>query len=84
MTVAETSRFFLRRKVRRLRCRDSDRDDFKSCPRHKDKPRQFECTRLVTADQVKAVIQSILGFARNGSGACFTPSAAIARAGPLA
>src|SRR5712691_6111805 len=41
-----------------------DRKDFLWCPRHKDTPRQFECTRLITADQVKAVIQGIPGFGR--------------------
>jgi autotransporter strand-loop-strand O-heptosyltransferase len=39
-----------------------DRHDFFSCPRHKDTPRQFECTRLITADHVKAVIRRIPGF----------------------
>ena len=39
-----------------------DRRDFLSCPRHKDTPRQFECTRLITAEQVKATIQRIPGF----------------------
>jgi autotransporter strand-loop-strand O-heptosyltransferase len=39
-----------------------DRHDFFSCPRHKDTPRQFECTRLITAEQVKAVIRTIPGF----------------------
>jgi len=38
--------------------------DFLRCPRHKDTPRQFECTRLITAEQVKAVIRRIPGFAR--------------------
>jgi autotransporter strand-loop-strand O-heptosyltransferase len=38
------------------------RDDFRTCPRHKDTPRQFECTRLITAAQVKAVIRTIPGF----------------------
>lgn len=36
--------------------------DFLWCPRHKDTPRQFECTRLITADHVKATIQKIPGF----------------------
>jgi len=36
--------------------------DFLWCPRHKDTPRQFECTRLITADHVKAVIKTIPGF----------------------
>ena len=39
-----------------------DHKDFLWCPRHKDTPRQFECTRLITADHVKAIIRSIPGF----------------------
>ena len=39
-----------------------DHQDFLWCPRHKDTPRQFECTRLITADQVKAVIHTIPAF----------------------
>ncbi len=39
-----------------------DHKDFLWCPRHKDTPRQFECTRLITATQVKQVIQAIPGF----------------------
>ena len=39
-----------------------DHKDFFWCPRHKDTPRQFECTRLITADHVKATIQRIPGF----------------------
>jgi autotransporter strand-loop-strand O-heptosyltransferase len=46
---------------------DFDRTDFLSCPRHKNTPRQFECTRLIAAEQVKAVIKAIPSFAgRNG------------------
>ena len=37
-------------------------------PRHKDTPRQFECTRLITAEQVKSVLKHIPGF-RNNTGA---------------
>jgi autotransporter strand-loop-strand O-heptosyltransferase len=40
-----------------------DHKDFLWCPRHKDTPRQFECTRLITVEQVKATIQRIPGFA---------------------
>lgn len=41
--------------------------DFLWCPRHKDTPRQFECTRLITFDQVKRTIENIPGFeTRNG------------------
>jgi autotransporter strand-loop-strand O-heptosyltransferase len=39
-----------------------DHKDFLWCPRHKDTPRQFECTRLITAQQVKDTIHRIPGF----------------------
>ena len=39
-----------------------DHKDFLWCPRHKDTPRQFECTRLITVDLVKATIERISGF----------------------
>jgi autotransporter strand-loop-strand O-heptosyltransferase len=39
-----------------------DHRDFLWCPRHKDTPRQFECTRLITFDQVRSTIESIPGF----------------------
>ncbi len=39
-----------------------DHKDFLWCPRHKDTPRQFECTRLITVDHVKAAIKQIPGF----------------------
>jgi autotransporter strand-loop-strand O-heptosyltransferase len=45
-----------------------DHKDFLWCPRHKDTPRQFECTRLITADQVKAAIKRIPGFGISGLG----------------
>jgi autotransporter strand-loop-strand O-heptosyltransferase len=40
-----------------------DHHDFLWCPRHAGTPRQFECTRLITAEQVKTVIRRIPGFA---------------------
>ena len=40
-----------------------DHKNFLWCPRHKDTPRQFECTRLITVDQVKATIRKIPLFA---------------------
>ncbi|QOZ69849.1 autotransporter strand-loop-strand O-heptosyltransferase [Bradyrhizobium arachidis] len=44
-----------------------DHKDFLWCPRHKDTPRQFECTRLITFDQVRRTIETIPGFGtRNG------------------
>jgi autotransporter strand-loop-strand O-heptosyltransferase len=39
-----------------------DHKDFLWCPRQKNTPRQFECTRLITAEQVKSVIRTIPGF----------------------
>jgi autotransporter strand-loop-strand O-heptosyltransferase len=39
-----------------------DHKDFLWCPRHAGTPRQFECTRLITAEQVKQTIQKIPGF----------------------
>ena len=39
-----------------------DHKDFLWCPHHKDAPRQFECTRLITAEHVKATLRSIPGF----------------------
>jgi autotransporter strand-loop-strand O-heptosyltransferase len=39
-----------------------DHHDFLWCPRHKDTPRQFECTRLITAEHVKQTIARIPGF----------------------
>jgi autotransporter strand-loop-strand O-heptosyltransferase len=41
-----------------------DHKDFLWCPRYKDTPRQFECTRLITLDHVKSVIQAIPGFGK--------------------
>ncbi len=40
-----------------------DHKDFLWCPRHKDTPRQFECTRLITPEQVIATIQRVPAFA---------------------
>ncbi len=51
---------------------DYSRDDFFSCPRHANTPRQFECTRLITAEQVKSVIRTIPGF---GKAAARAPAA---------
>jgi autotransporter strand-loop-strand O-heptosyltransferase len=39
-----------------------DHRDFMWCPRHRDTPRQFECTRLITSDQVKMMLRRIPGF----------------------
>jgi autotransporter strand-loop-strand O-heptosyltransferase len=41
-----------------------DHKDFLWCPRHAGTPRQFECTRLITAIQVTQVIQRIPSFAK--------------------
>jgi autotransporter strand-loop-strand O-heptosyltransferase len=39
-----------------------DHNDFLWCPRHKDTSRQFECTRLITSEHVKAMLRRIPGF----------------------
>jgi autotransporter strand-loop-strand O-heptosyltransferase len=39
-----------------------NRDDFMSCPRHQGTARQFECTRLITPEQVKTTIGSLPAF----------------------
>ena len=37
-----------------------DHQDFFWCPRHKDTPRHFECTRLITGEQVVATVRRAL------------------------
>ncbi len=39
-----------------------DHKDFLWCPRHAGTPRQFECTRLITAEQVIAALSRISGL----------------------
>lgn len=41
-----------------------DHFDFMWCPRHKGTDRQFECSRLITVDQVKTVIKKIPNLQR--------------------
>ena len=41
-----------------------DHADFLWCPRHKNTPRQFECTRLITAEHVKATIRRLPEFGK--------------------
>ena len=41
-----------------------DHKDFLYCPRHAGTPRQFECTRLITAGQVIAMIETMPGFSQ--------------------
>jgi autotransporter strand-loop-strand O-heptosyltransferase len=40
-----------------------DRTDFLWCPRHKDTPRMFECSRLITAHQVINTIKQVPAIA---------------------
>ena len=54
-----------------------DHKDFLWCPRHAGTPRQFECTRLITAAQVIATLRSIPGF--DGAKAAAEPTLSIAR-----
>jgi autotransporter strand-loop-strand O-heptosyltransferase len=46
-----------------------DHKDFLWCPRQKDSPRQFECTRLITVEQVKSATRRIPGFAAHSRSA---------------
>jgi autotransporter strand-loop-strand O-heptosyltransferase len=39
-----------------------DHKDFLWCPRHAGTDRQFECTRLITSQQVIATIRRVPGF----------------------
>jgi autotransporter strand-loop-strand O-heptosyltransferase len=39
-----------------------DHKDFLWCPRHAGTPRQFECTRLITVEHVKHVLQRLPNF----------------------
>jgi autotransporter strand-loop-strand O-heptosyltransferase len=43
-----------------------DHKDFLWCPRHAGTSRQLECTRLITADQVKSAIARIPGLIASG------------------
>ena len=45
-----------------------DHKDFLWCPRHAGTPRQLECTRLITAEQVKQTLRRIPGFGVSASG----------------
>jgi autotransporter strand-loop-strand O-heptosyltransferase len=49
-----------------------DHKDFLWCPRHKDTPRQFECTRLITPEQVKRVIEQVPSFSKHKSASSHT------------
>ena len=40
-----------------------DHKDFLWCPRHAGTPRQFECSRLITAAQVIAALQRVPSIA---------------------
>ncbi len=57
-----------------------DHKDFLWCPRHKDTPRQFECTRLITVDHVKSAIARIPGFGAHADKAAASAAAAVAAA----
>ena len=43
-----------------------DHKDFFYGPRHRGTPRQFECTRLITAERVMAAVRRIPGFGVHG------------------
>jgi hypothetical protein len=43
-----------------------DHKDFMWCPHHKDTPRHFECTKLITAAAVNAAIDRVPGILAGG------------------
>jgi autotransporter strand-loop-strand O-heptosyltransferase len=57
-----------------------DHHNFLWCPRHAGTPRQFECTRLITAEAVKDTIRRIPAFKQRHSPATILPHTRIARA----
>jgi autotransporter strand-loop-strand O-heptosyltransferase len=57
-----------------------DHKDFLWCPRHANTPRQFECTRLITAEAVKDVIRRIPAFKQQHAPVHIIPHTRIARA----
>jgi autotransporter strand-loop-strand O-heptosyltransferase len=57
-----------------------DHKDFLWCPRHANTPRQFECTRLITAEAVKDVIRRIPQFREQHEPALIRAHPRIARA----
>ena len=44
-----------------------EHQNFMYCPRLKDTPRQFECTRLITSEQVTSTIATIPAFVRQAA-----------------
>jgi autotransporter strand-loop-strand O-heptosyltransferase len=57
-----------------------DHGNFLWCPRHKDSPRQFECTRLITSEHVKAIIRRIPGFGEHTAKVASRPETKVAPA----
>jgi len=57
-----------------------DHKDFLWCPRHANTPRQFECTRLITAEAVKDVVRRIPQFTKRHVPATILPHTRVARA----
>jgi autotransporter strand-loop-strand O-heptosyltransferase len=45
-----------------------DHKDFLYCPRHKGTDRQFECTRLITGEQVVGALKRVPAIAAGGAG----------------
>jgi autotransporter strand-loop-strand O-heptosyltransferase len=52
-----------------------DHKDFMWCPRHAGTARQFECTRLITAEQVVSALRQIPGLVRRDEADPKTPAA---------
>jgi autotransporter strand-loop-strand O-heptosyltransferase len=63
-----------------------DHKDFLWCPRQKDTPRQFECTRLITIEHVKATVERVPAFIAQRAkmeGKAEEPAGAVENAGEV-
>ncbi|WP_315729271.1 MULTISPECIES: autotransporter strand-loop-strand O-heptosyltransferase [unclassified Bradyrhizobium] len=59
-----------------------DHEDALWCPRWKGTPRQFECTRLIKAEHVEAILRSIPGFGQGLSQQTRPQASAAQQAAP--
>ena len=44
---------------------DFDNNDYFWCPRHKDTPRQYECTRMISSQQVIDTIKTMPAYQKH-------------------
>ena len=56
-----------------------DHNDYLWCPRHAGTPRQFECTRLITAAQVIGTLKRVPGLIEQVMPGALTPATGDSR-----